>query len=189
MVHPVRLAAGLVTAVIGTTAMLGVPGQAAAAPGSATDHRYYQAAVNLLDPDAPGAGGFVGGVAFSAPVDGPASVNVFPSRATSVVCEDGSDDFATLTVRTVTDEATAPGPVSLEIDRRLRAAEGVAQSDLVEEFSPGCGQEPTLMLLPSQSVRIVVQGTTVRFRTGMESRASTGRVSARCAASISPATA
>jgi len=110
---------------------------------------------------------------------GPTSVNVFVSRATTVACEDGSEGFATLTLRTPTDEATAPGPVSLNIDRRLLAAEGVAVVDLIEEYSPGCGQEPCSTVLPGQTVRIVVEGTTVRFRTGIESRASQGRYSAR----------
>lgn len=106
-------------------------GQAAAAAGAATDERYYQAAVNLLDPEAPGAAGFVRGVSFSAPLGGPTSVSVFVSRATTVACE----DFATLSLRTPTDEATAPGPVYLDIDHRLLTAEGVALVDLLEEHS------------------------------------------------------
>lgn len=133
--------------------LIAAPG-AAAGPAAVGDYRYYQAAVNLLDPEATGAAGLVGGVSFMAVVGGSTSVNVFLSRAETVACEDGSEDFETLTVRTLTDEATTPGPIDLDIDRRLRTAVGVAVVDLVEEYSPGCGQDPTVTISPAQTVRI-----------------------------------
>ena len=135
------------------------------------------------------AGHVTGGVSFSAPVGGLTSVNVFVSRATTVVCEDGSEDFATLTLRTPTDEAAAPGPVSLDIDRRLLTAEGVAVVDLLEEHSPGCSQETMSTVLPSQPVRIVLGGTTVRSGRGSNPGPLTAATQRGCAASTSPGTA
>ena len=87
----------------GAPLLIAAPG-AAAGPAAVGDYRYYQAAVNLLDPEATGAAGLVGGVSFMAVVGGSTSVNVFLSRAETVACEDGSEDFETLTVRTLTDD-------------------------------------------------------------------------------------
>lgn len=173
-----RAAVGLVTSMVGVAAVFGAHTVATAAPALATNESYYHAAVNLLDPHTPGASGLMGGVSFSAVVGGSTSVNVFLSRATTVICEDGREEEESLTVRTMTDEAATPGPVTLDIDRRLRTAVGTAVVDLLEESSPGCGQDPTITVRPAQSVRITVQGSTVRFRTGMESRVSSGRDSA-----------
>lgn len=63
--------------------------------------------------------------------------------------------------------------------RRRLPAEGVALVDLLDKYSPGCGQRTMSTVLPSQTVRIVVEGTSVWLRTGIEARASHGGDSAR----------
>ena len=111
-------------------------------------------------------------MSFTSAVAGSTSVGVWLSRATPVTCDDGAEDFRTESLGTASDEATSPGPVTLDVDRRLRTAVGDAVVDLVLSTSPGCGQLTTTSELGAQRVRIVVEGTTVRFRTGFTSRTS-----------------
>lgn len=162
------VASALAFTLAGTFA--GAPTAAEAAPRTATDVRSYTAAVNLLDPSE---GAFQGGIAFTSVVGGPTTVSVFLSSAATVSC-DGYDDIASTTISTLGSEANEPGPVTLDIDRRLRSATGQAVVDLLVETSPGCGAEPTSEVHPAQSVAIAVTGTSVRFRTGIGSRATSG---------------
>nr|NLI50677.1 hypothetical protein [Propionibacterium sp.] len=150
-----------------------IAGPAAPALAAPTMRSYYQATVNLLDAEA--AGGFTGSVSFVSEVGGPASVSVYLSQASTVECGDGSEDFASVTVRTDPPEATSPGPITLDIDRRVSVAAGAAVVDLVRESSPGCGGEVETVVLPAQNVAIAVEGTTVRFRTGVDARVSSRR--------------
>lgn len=167
----------LLLAGVVAVSLLGTAPAAAAAPGTApaaSTQAYYQAAVNLIDAEAPGASGFVGSVSFTLEAGRTPTADVYLSRAETVDCADGTEDIAQVTLRTE-GAASAPGPVTLDIDRRLRSARGAAVVDLVEETSPGCGGEPTSAVLAAQRVAIDVEGTTVRFRTGMATRASSGR--------------
>lgn len=140
---------------------------AAAAPRTATVARSATAAVNLL-PDAAGAGGFVGGASFTTS-GGATTVDVYLSRSEPVTCSDGSED-----VRSTTLTAASAAAATLQIDQRLRNGSGEALVDVAEEVSAGCGADPTTTVHPAQRVALAVVGTSVRFRTGIASRASSG---------------
>ncbi len=144
--------------------LAGVP---AASAASDPPLRYFEVAVNV-PPDSPEAEGFAGAVSVRQVVGGPASVSVFLSRSFDVSCPDGSDQVASQTVRTIGDEATEPGPVTLDIDRLLRTAHGEAVVDLVMEDSPGCGLPDTSATV-AERVVIDVTGTSDRFRSGVSS--------------------
>jgi hypothetical protein len=166
-----RRLCGRGTGVLAATAALVLLAGVPAASGlSSSPSRYFQAAVNL-PPDAPGAGGFAGSVSFRQVVSGPADVSVFLSRSTVVACPHG-EGIASQTVRTVDSEASEPGPVTLDIDRLLRAAHGEAVVDLIVEDSPGCGAPDTSVTLPAQRVTIDTTGTSDRFRTGISGSVS-----------------
>jgi hypothetical protein len=145
-------------------ALAGVP---AASAASDPPLRYFEVAVNV-PPDSPEAEGFAGAVSVRQVVGGPASVSVFLSRSFDVSCPDGSDQVASQTVRTIGDEATEPGPVTLDIDRLLRTAHGEAVVDLLMEDSPACGLPDTSA---TAATRVVVDasGTSERFHTGVSS--------------------
>jgi hypothetical protein len=156
------LAASSVASVL-TGVLTGVgPASAASDPPL----RYFQAAVNI-PPDSPVAEGFAGSVSMRQVVGGPVDVSVFLSRSFVVTCADG-EETASQTVRTVTDEATDPGPVTLDIDRLLRTAHGEAVVDLVLEDSPGCGLPDTSTTV-ARRVAIDATGTSDRFHTGVSS--------------------
>lgn len=159
------VAAAATTAAVALAAA--VPAQAEAPVTSSFS--YYQAVVNLP----PDEGGFAGSVSFRRVVGGPVSVAVNLVQATTVTCEDG-DDVAQVTIETESFEATEPGPVTLDIDRRLRTAHGEAVVNLIMTESPGCGAPETSTLLPAQVVVLDVTGTSVRFRTGIDGSVSTG---------------
>lgn len=157
--------AALVTVLVAATSV----GAHAAAPTS-SDLRYYQAVVHLL-PDA--SEDFAGSVSFRSVVGGAVSVDVQLTRATTVDCAEGQD-ISTVTIATDGPEATEPGPVTLDVDRRLRTARGVAVVDLVQTEIPGCGAPETTTTLPAQPVALEVMGTSVRFRTGVDGSTSSG---------------
>jgi hypothetical protein len=152
------------------------PSALAASPVERTS--FYDAAVNV-PPDTPGADGFAGGVRFHLDGDGVASVDVFLSRSEPVVCGDGTEDASSTTVRTPSDEATEPGPVVLDIDRRLRTARGEAVLDLLVTENPGCGAEEVITTAAAQEVSIEVVGTTVRFFSGIGGTVADGPDRAR----------
>lgn len=156
--------AAAVALVLAAGALAGVPPSAAAQPDGL---RYFQAAVNL-PPGAPGADGFAGSVSLRRVLGDATSVSVFLSRSTAVACPDG-EGTASVTVRTVTDEATGPGPVVLDVDRQLREAHGEAVVDLVVEEDPGCGAPSTSTTLPGETVSVRTTGTSDRFHAGVSS--------------------
>ena len=111
----------LLLAGVVAVSLLGTAPAAAAAPGTApaaSTQAYYQAAVNLIDAEAPGASGFVGSVSFTLEAGRTPTADVYLSRAETVDCADGTEDIAQVTLRTE-GAASATGPVTLDIDRRL----------------------------------------------------------------------
>lgn len=143
---------------------------AAGPPGGPTteDARTFQAAVNLGPGDDPG--GYAGGVSFLTELGVGTSVTVFLS-ASDGECPDGNPETsATLTTE---QDATQPGPITLDIDRRLRTAHGEAVVGLVLTEINGCGAQEVTTVLPAQRVSIDVTGTSVRFRTGIRGSVST----------------
>lgn len=161
-----------------------VPGAwAAAGPPAAptTEARTYQAAVNIGPGDDPG--GYAGAVSFLTELGVGTSVTVFLSKGVGE-CPDGSPE-TTATISSDQD-ATQPGPVTLDIDRRLRTAHGEAVVDLVLTKTDGCGAPEVVTALPAQLVTIDVTGTSVRFRTGIRgSVAAPGGSSAQSTVDLS----
>jgi hypothetical protein len=168
--------AGLVAAVLlGVVAGgVGAPAGAVGAdpPAPVADQRFYDAAVNLSGEEA-GSGGYAGAVAFHSVLGGGASVQVWLSRSSEVTCDDGTTDVASTVLRTVSEEATEPGPVVLTPDRRLRSAEGRAVVDLLLSESPGCGAAERSWPVPAREVTVSVTGTSVRYFSGYGFTAAT----------------
>lgn len=165
---PLRVRAGAVAlaACLGGVLGAGLPGPADADPPTVSTERFYQAAVNI-PPETPGAGGVTGSVVFHLPVGGSPWVEIFLSDARTVVCADGEESTASTTVTTTPREATTPGPVTLEIDRRLRTAQGHALLDLEVTDDPGCAEPTTTRTESAAPVSIDVTGSTPRFTTGV----------------------
>ncbi|MBG6180826.1 hypothetical protein [Arthrobacter sp. CAN_A1] len=160
-------------AMVGLIAPVVASGAVAAPPGGPqlSDLRYYQAAVNLL-PDEDGA--YAGAVSFRQEVGAAATVDVFLSRAATIICPGGGEDIATSTVQTETRDASEPGPVTLDIGHSLDQAVGHAVVNLVVTAAPGCGEPVSTSVLPAQEVQIAVTGTSVRFFTGIGGTTSAG---------------
>ncbi|MHA7154832.1 hypothetical protein [Arthrobacter sp. TMN-50] len=157
---------GLIAPTLPTVAVAAPPG------GTQQDElRYYQAAVNLL-PDEDGA--YAGAVSFRQEVGAAATVDVFLSRAATIICPDLSEDITTTTVQTEIRDASEPGPVTLDIGHSLDQAFGHAVLNLTVTTSPGCDEPETVTTLPSHEVQITVMGTSVRFFTGIGGTTSAG---------------
>ena len=166
-------AALIVGAVLGSGALPAVAAPGVPGPAEVTHVRFFDAAVNV-PPETPGAGGFVGGVRFHTTIGGPTTVDVYLSRQAERTCPDGAEGVAGTTLRTPDDEASEPGPVTLDVDRNLRRAAGQAVLDLLLETDPGCGEPTTTATLPARSVAITVVGTSERFFSGFGGGTSSG---------------
>lgn len=154
----------------GREAALAAPAGASSAAAAPTieDFRYYEAAVNVSE----SAEGWVGGVSVRSVVGGEESVFVFLGReGEPVSCPDGTEDLVTYTLYSAED-ATEPGPVTLDIDRRLRTAHAEATIDLTLTESPGCGGEDLVTELPARHITLDVVGTTERLRTSISGTTS-----------------
>ncbi|MFD1504844.1 hypothetical protein FE374_11450 [Georgenia yuyongxinii] len=171
--------AGVAAAVAGAVMVsLAASGAWAAPPARpvTTELRSFQAAVNI-GPDNPllpddGGPGYVGSVSVLEVLGGATSVNVFLSRGSEDECPDGGP-VSSSTITTGGD-ATLPGPVTLDINRRLRTAHADAVVDLQMVTTEGCGTPEVSTPVPAQHVSIDVTGTSVRFRTGVTGSVSSG---------------
>ncbi|WP_341358255.1 hypothetical protein V5H98_10685 [Georgenia sp. M64] len=140
---------------------------AAAAP-TIENFRYYEATVNVSE----SAEGWRGAVSVRSVIGGEESVFVFLSRdGEPVTCADETADLVTYTLFSA-DDATEPGPITLDIDRRLRTAHADAVVDLTLVESPGCGGEDLVTELPAQHITLDVTGTTERLRTSISGTTS-----------------
>jgi hypothetical protein len=172
--------AGVVAVVplIGSASALSAASAASARPtpvlaAATAVTRFDDAAVNV-PPDTPGAEGFSGGVRFSSVAGGPTTVDVWLSREREVACPDGTADVASEVVGTAYPDATEPGPVALEVDRRRRSGLGEATVDLVRSEEPGCGAAGRTVGVPAAAVTVEVTGTSVRYFSGMGGTVSSG---------------
>lgn len=135
---------------------------AAAAP-TIENFRFYESSVFVSE----SAEGWEGSVSVRSVVGGGDSVFVSLTRAgESVVCPDGSEDLVNFDL-TSAEDATEPGPVTVDIDRRLRTAHADAVVDLTLAENPGCGGEDLVTELPARHITLDVIGTTERFRSSV----------------------